>query len=72
MPRGSSRGEFGANCASCHNEVSFHQIKAASNFNHNLTGFELEGKHKVIDCKKCHDNRQGTKANYKEFEAVNL
>jgi hypothetical protein len=64
------RGEFGANCASCHNEVSFHQIKANSNFNHSLTGFELQGKHKVIDCKKCHDNRQGTKGNYKEFESL--
>jgi len=63
-------GEFGQNCKSCHQETSFHQLRNSTNFNHIVTGFELQGKHKVIDCKKCHDNRQGTKGNYKEFEAV--
>lgn len=61
------QGAFGTNCKSCHNESSFSDIKSTSSFNHNLTGFPLEGKHKTIDCKACHDNRAGTQGNYKEF-----
>ena len=62
------RGDFGINCESCHNETNFHQIKTNSNFNHSVTGFELIGKHKAIDCKKCHDNRQGTSGQFQEFK----
>ena len=61
-------GEFGTDCKSCHSTESFSKMKSTSAFNHSLTGFELEGKHKTIDCKKCHDNRSGTKDTYKEFE----
>ncbi len=64
-------GEFGMNCKSCHNESSFTDIKTSSDFNHALTGFKLEGKHSTLDCKKCHDDRKGTKGNYKEFETLN-
>jgi hypothetical protein len=64
------KGEFGQNCKTCHNEVSFQQIKSNSGFNHSLTGFDLQGKHKAIDCRACHDNRPGTKGTYKEFENV--
>jgi hypothetical protein len=64
------KGKFGVDCKSCHTVESFHKIKASSTFNHSITGFELEGKHKVIDCKKCHDNRAGTTDAYKEFSAV--
>lgn len=49
-------GKFGADCAGCHNESSFHKV-AMSNldgFNHALTGFELQGKHAAVDCRKCH------------------
>ncbi|MBK9734500.1 MAG: hypothetical protein IPO92_05830 [Saprospiraceae bacterium] len=49
--------------------TSFKDIKSTSSFNHTLTGFVLEGKHKTIDCKACHDNRSGTKGNYREFES---
>ncbi len=64
------KGKFGVDCKSCHTVESFHKIKASSTFNHSITGFELEGKHKVIDCKKCHDNRAGTTDAYKEFSSV--
>ncbi len=48
-------GKFGRNCADCHNEESFRASSGSmKNFNHNLTGFELEGKHQSVDCKKCH------------------
>ena len=61
-------GEYGMDCKSCHNEASFKDIKSSSGFNHTLIGFKLEGKHSIIDCRKCHDNRPGTKSTYKEFE----
>jgi len=51
----------------CHSTESFSKMKSTSAFNHSLTGFVLEGKHKVLDCKKCHDKRSGTKDNYQEF-----
>jgi hypothetical protein len=47
-------GKFGANCAECHNEDSFRAKLDLDNFNHNMTGFALEGKHQVVDCRKCH------------------
>ena len=62
------QGEFGTDCKSCHSTESFAKMKSTSAFNHSLTGFELEGKHKSLDCKQCHDNRVGTKGDYKEFE----
>ncbi|MGB5556015.1 MAG: hypothetical protein WBM83_15270, partial [Flavobacteriaceae bacterium] len=45
-------------CIECHSEhhgrkfdmVRFDQ----DNFDHELTGYELEGKHETVDCKKCH------------------
>ena len=64
-------GKYGTNCKACHLEETFHKIKPSPNFNHTLTGFELEGKHKSIDCKKCHDNRPGTTAIFKEFNHKN-
>ncbi len=51
-------------CFACHSEhhgrkfdmVRFDQ----DNFNHNQTGYELEGEHETVDCNKCHvaDNIQ--------------
>lgn len=47
-------GKFGRNCAECHNEESFHSSRSLKQFDHDRTGFELEGKHATVDCKKCH------------------
>lgn len=45
-------------CFACHSEHhgrNFDMVRFdMNNFNHNLTGYELEGKHEVVDCKKCH------------------
>ncbi|MBK7693288.1 MAG: cytochrome c family protein [Saprospiraceae bacterium] len=64
------KGRFGANCKACHTEESFHKIKTSASFNHTLTGFALEGKHKVIYCRKCHDNRAGTIGHFREFASL--
>lgn len=63
-------GDFGTDCRSCHSTESFSKMKSTAAFNHSLTGFVLEGKHKTIDCKKCHDNRAGTQQAYSEFAGV--
>ena len=49
--------KFGQNCIQCHSEISFHQIKAIKSFNHNLTSYRLEGRHKYVDCKQCHKTK---------------
>lgn len=64
------KGEFGKDCKACHQTESFHKIKAGSTFNHSLTGFELKGKHTSLDCKKCHDQREGTPGLYQEFSGL--
>ncbi len=46
--------KFGQNCADCHTEESFHQIKSIDRFDHDKTDYKLEGKHRYVDCKKCH------------------
>jgi hypothetical protein len=46
--------KFGQNCSQCHSETSFHNIKGNKNFDHNKTGFKLEGKHATVNCQLCH------------------
>lgn len=46
--------KFGTECADCHNETSFRGNVSTEDFNHSLTGYELEGKHFQVDCKECH------------------
>jgi hypothetical protein len=42
-------------CHSDHHGRNFDMIRFDEDaFNHDLTGYELEGKHEEVDCKKCH------------------
>ena len=43
-------------CSECHNTSNWHKIRRKGiNFNHNLdTDFKITGKHKKLDCNKCH------------------
>ncbi len=42
-------------CHSDHHGRKFDMVRFdQDNFNHNLTGYELEGQHGVIDCRACH------------------
>ncbi len=45
------RGQLGDNCLKCHTQDGW---KPASGFNHNTTAFVLTGKHRTVDCAKCH------------------
>lgn len=48
-------GQFGTKCSDCHTEQSFKSLKSSTKgFNHDITGFALQGKHTVVDCKSCH------------------
>lgn len=53
-------GNFGTDCASCHNTASFAQLNSEDQFNHSLTDFPLEGMHIGLDCKLCHTTDQLT------------
>lgn len=48
----------GKSCAACHGEHFGRDFKItrfkSNSFNHNLTGYELVGKHKELDCADCH------------------
>jgi len=53
-----SREVRGKECAECHSDHhgrNFDMINLKKDlFNHSLTGFELTGAHKAIDCRECH------------------
>ncbi len=48
----------GKNCAECHGEHFGRDFKIAplnqTTFDHNLAGFQLEGKHSRLNCRDCH------------------
>jgi hypothetical protein len=48
------KGALGTDCNSCHTTTAF---KPASNFDHSRTKFALMGKHREVDCNKCHTER---------------
>ncbi|HEY3385230.1 MAG TPA: hypothetical protein VGK46_01895 [Saprospiraceae bacterium] len=48
---------LGTDCRRCHTEESFQKQRNAENFDHTLTGYVLEGKHKKVDCKSCHTSK---------------
>jgi hypothetical protein len=53
-------GRFGTGCASCHSTTTWADATLTTagmgNFNHDLTGFKLTGKHTAVECKSCHQN----------------
>lgn len=44
-----------SSCTTCHSQDDFNVVGSMSNFNHELTGFELKGAHDRLDCASCHD-----------------
>ncbi len=51
------KAKFGNDCAKCHTVNSFLEISNLNTFNHNLTGYILEGQHKKVSCAKCHKQK---------------
>ncbi|RLD83748.1 MAG: cytochrome c family protein [Bacteroidetes bacterium] len=52
-------------CISCHGMDAF---KPASKFDHNTANYKIKGKHKLVDCKECHET---SNKNGKEFQKFN-
>jgi hypothetical protein len=50
--RDAHNGQFGTDCGSCHTPNGW----GNATFNHNSTGFPLDGKHAKLECSKCHKN----------------
>ena len=44
------QGRFGSACGVCHTPEGW----KPANFDHNLAGFKLEGKHSTVECEQCH------------------
>lgn len=47
-------GAIGADCASCHTLEQAAWVDAARGFDHRVTSFPLERRHKPLDCADCH------------------
>jgi hypothetical protein len=62
-------GRYGNQCKACHSEESFKRIVPSKMFNHSVTGYALEGRHKTLDCAKCHDGRNAVKS-FGEFSKI--
>ena len=46
-------GRFGADCARCHTELGFRELRKGS-FDHDRTRYPLRGRHAGVPCAKCH------------------
>jgi len=46
-------GRLGASCESCHDLNSFHAT-VESRFDHERTAYPLRGRHRTVECAKCH------------------
>jgi hypothetical protein len=56
-----------ANCLDCHDYNAF---KPASKFDHNKTDFQLAGKHKDVECAKCHKIDIKNNQKFQEFAKI--
>jgi hypothetical protein len=64
------QNQYGESCNKCHNEESFYVIKGSKDFDHSKTQFPLVGKHKSVDCLKCHKVRTIEGRQVQEFKGV--
>ncbi|MBI5214695.1 MAG: hypothetical protein HY960_02975 [Ignavibacteriae bacterium] len=56
----SPHGKIALKCETCHSTESW-KMRTDASFNHNSTGFALEGKHKFTSCQSCHQKFEFTK-----------
>ena len=48
------KAHFTNACTQCHVDEAFSQLSGLHRFDHNITPFKLNGKHKGVDCFTCH------------------
>lgn len=56
-----------SDCRNCHNQDSF---VPASGFSHDNAKFRLAGKHKSVDCQKCHEIRITDGRKFQQFRGI--
>lgn len=61
------QGTLSINCNDCHD---FEKFKPALKFDHARTQFRLKGKHRVVDCVKCHKIEEKNGIVFQEFKGV--
>lgn len=57
---------LGDNCSSCHNTETFNK----TNFDHNKSAFKLTGKHRNVDCDKCHKIEKRNGKDFRQFKNI--
>lgn len=63
-------GQIKGKCSQCHTETLFSDFKGKGRFNHNVTNFTLKGKHKEVDCFKCHKQTNDPKTVFRDKKAI--
>jgi hypothetical protein len=58
------KNQFGANCMQCHSNESFTITKEIKGFDHSKTRYNLEDKHRNVECKSCHKVNFSTPLKY--------
>lgn len=43
-------------CNACHSTAGWGELRPDPSFTHNATEFPLEGQHRFVECRQCHDN----------------
>ncbi len=66
------RGTISFDCAACHTEQGFKWSIVRRRFNHRKTNYPLEGAHRKVDCKKCHDASNRLTALFAEFRGETI
>ncbi|MEE9432423.1 MAG: cytochrome C [Melioribacteraceae bacterium] len=61
------QGTLNSNCETCHNLEKFSQVEK---FNHNDAKYILTGKHKEVDCNKCHTFEQRNNKRFQIFTGI--
>jgi hypothetical protein len=65
------KGNLPGRCNHCHAESSFKDFVGARKFNHNLTNFQLKGKHKNTACFECHSRESNPQNVFQDQQGIN-
>ena len=63
------QGKFGDNCERCHSTAGW-QSGATSGFDHSMTRFALQGKHRTLPCEKCHPGASAAPVKSKPYRVA--
>lgn len=64
------QNKFGPNCVKCHDPLGWTHVVMVG-FDHSKTKYPLIGKHRIVDCEKCHQPDLKKPALYKNMKFTN-